>query len=144
MSILNKSLSQLLAEGVLSQSTIDSIAKKISRAAARAAKQVRRSQTRSAVNNVLCTLLSEPGAAVKHRTVWTAVGTSEFTREEVLNALRDIRDDGELQNIRTSGNNFQIFWARAEEAETPCFKPVAEVVNEVAECSIEHWVEVVK
>jgi hypothetical protein len=70
---------------------------------------------RTAVNE----LLVEPGAVTQHRAVWNKVGgPSKFDREVVLKAMNTLRDQGVINNHQTSGNNFQIYWKRADDIVT--------------------------
>tara|TARA_B100000287_G_scaffold299131_1_gene282359 strand:- start:336 stop:791 length:456 start_codon:yes stop_codon:yes gene_type:complete len=64
-------------------------------------------------------LLTEPGQLIKHRAVWEAMGRDEYTRNEVLVALRMLRATGFLKNIKKSNNNFQVFWALAQDEAEP-------------------------
>ena len=128
MNILNKTIQNLIDDGVLSLSQVNDLVKKNERAEVRKARSVRRSEVKSTVFAKIDELLSTtPDAAVKHRQVWEAVGRDAHTRDEVLSALRSLRDDGVLQNIRKSGNNFQVFWALEAQAETPVFGTVADI-----------------
>ncbi len=112
---LNLTVSQLISQGILTQDQLTQLINKKRRADERSAKQARKEETKSLVVEALSEILAEPGATVKHRTVWNYIGRSEFSREEVLNALQSLRSDGVLQNIRTSGNNFQVFWALVQQ-----------------------------
>ena len=38
------------------------------------------------------------------------VGVESITRTDVLDALRDLRDEGLVQSVRTSRNNFGVRW----------------------------------
>ena len=38
------------------------------------------------------------------------VGVTSVTRTDVLDALRDLREDGLVQSVRTSNNNFGVRW----------------------------------
>ena len=38
------------------------------------------------------------------------VGVTTITRTDVLDSLRDLRDDGRVQSVRTSRNNFGVRW----------------------------------
>ena len=68
-------------------------------------------------------LLTEPGQLIKHRAVWMAMGREDYTRDQVLLALRLLRDQGHIKNIKKSNNNFQVFWALAkDEVTTPNFE----------------------
>ena len=69
-----------------------------------------------AVLKAIDTTLTEPGQATQHRAVWNAVGREEFNREQVLTSLQLLRDQGVLRSFKASGTNFQVFWARNEEA----------------------------
>ena len=55
----------------------------------------------------------------KHRSVWEAIGRDDFTRDEVLQALKHHKEDGLVDQVRKGNNNFQVFWTRcgAESAE---------------------------
>lgn len=81
---------------------------------------------RTAVNE----LLVEPGAVTQHRPVWNKVGgPSKFDREVVLKAMNTLRDQGVINNHQTSGNNFQIYWKRADDIVTaPDFEINVDVV----------------
>lgn len=83
---------------------------------------------RTAVNE----LLVEPGAVTQHRAVWNKVGgPSKFDREVVLKAMNTLRDQGVINNHQTSGNNFQIYWKRADDIVTaPDFEVNIDNVND--------------
>ena len=51
-----------------------------------------------------------------HREIWNRVGRENFTRDEVLDSLRALRDEGVLRSVKLSGNNFQIGWKRGPAA----------------------------
>ena len=119
---LNLTVSQLISQGILTQEQLTQLINKKRRADERSAKQARKEETKSLVKEALSEILAEPGATVKHRTVWNFLGRSKFTRDEVLNALQSLRDDGVLQNIRTTGNNFHVFWALVEQPVSPGFE----------------------
>ena len=38
------------------------------------------------------------------------VGVESITRTDVLDSLRDLRDEGRVQSVRTSKNNFGVRW----------------------------------
>jgi|TARA_R110000824_G_C15077224_1_gene663983 hypothetical protein len=38
------------------------------------------------------------------------VGVESITRTDVLDSLRDLRDEGQVQSVRTSRNNFGVRW----------------------------------
>lgn len=130
MNILNKTIQELINENLITQAQVDELVRKNQRAALREARQIRRSEVKVTVTEKITELLSQPGATVKHRSVWEGVGREEYTRDEVLNALRSLRDDGVLQNIRTSGNNFQVFWALVSQPESPEFGTLDDVEGE--------------
>ena len=119
---LNLTVSQLISQGILTQEQLTQLINKKRRADERSAKQARKEETKSLVKEALSEILVEPGATVKHRTVWNYIGRTDYSRDEVLNALQSLRDDGVLQNIRTSGNNFQVFWALVEQPVSPGFE----------------------
>ena len=77
-----------------------------------------------AVREVIMNMLSEPGSVTQHRAVWNAVGGPDrFDRDTVLQALNALKAEGVLNHHRTSGNNFQIFWKRADDVvSTPDFE----------------------
>ena len=130
MNILNMTVQQLIDNGTFTRNQVDDLISRAARASARNARLVRRSLVKTTVSEKIMSILTEPGATVKHRGVWEAVGRSEFTRDEVLNALRSLRNDGVLQNIRTSGNNFQVFWALVDQPEAPSFETLEEIESE--------------
>jgi len=61
-----------------------------------------------------------------HREIWNRVGRDKFERDEVLDALRALREEGVLETIKLSGNNFQVFWRRG--AAAPAVAAPVEVV----------------
>ena len=87
---------------------------KAQRGAIKGDKLLRRRQIDIAVAEAASSLLDKPGTCVRHRDVWTKLGGPEnFSRDEVLDSLRRLRDDhGLLDNIKLSNNNFQILWVR--------------------------------
>lgn len=80
------------------------------RALKRESKRIRAAQVRGPVEAMVREMLAEADAHIQHRAVWVAVGREEFERDEVLVAMRTMRDEGLLETVNTSGNNFQIFW----------------------------------
>ena len=125
--ILNKTVQDLITAGIITQTQIEDLIKKSQRKAIHFAKKARAEVVTTAVSEKLAELLSQPGATVKNRKVWEGVGREEYTRDEVLNSLRSLRDEGVLQNIRTSGNNFQVFWAYVKQPEAAAFGTIDEV-----------------
>lgn len=87
---------------------------KAQRGAIKGDKLLRRRQIDIAVAEAASSLLDKPGTCVRHRDVWTKLGGPDnFSRDEVLDSLRRLRDDhGLLDNIKLSNNNFQILWVR--------------------------------
>jgi len=51
-----------------------------------------------------------------HREIWNRAGRDKFERDEVLDALRALREEGILETVKLSGNNFQVFWRRGAAA----------------------------
>jgi len=81
-----------------------------SRALSRQVKVTRAALVRGPVEAQVKEMLSEDGAHIQHRAVWVAVGRDEYTRDEVLTAMKAMRNEGLLETVNSSGNNFQIFW----------------------------------
>ncbi len=100
------------------------VSKKGARALARENKRARVAQVKDVVRDAALAILDTEGALTKHRAIWVAVGRQEHSRDEVLDAMRELRDDGVLESVKLSGNNFQIFWRRGPEA--PAVAPPAE------------------
>ena len=92
------------------------VTKKGARALTRENKRARVAQVKEAVREAALALLETEGAMTKHRSVWEAVGRQEHTRDEVLEAMRELKDEGVLSQVKLSNNNFQIFWTRGEGA----------------------------
>ena len=86
------------------------VSKKGARALARENKRARVAQVKDVVRDAALAILDTEGALTKHRSIWVAVGRQEHSRDEVLDAMRELRDDGVLESVKLSGNNFQIFW----------------------------------
>lgn len=124
---MNQTVTSMVEEGLLTFDQVADLIKKNTRAKSREAKKIRLGETKLKVSESLEVLLKEPGATVKHRTVWLSVGKEDFTRDEVLNALRSLRDEGVLQNIRTSNNNFQVFWAYVKQEKVQIFGSIQDV-----------------
>ena len=61
-------------------------------------------------------ILDTNEAMCNHRQIWNAVGRDKFSRDEVLDALRALREEGILETVKLSGNNFQVFWRRGAAA----------------------------
>ena len=65
-----------------------------------------------------------------HREIWNRAGRDNFTRDEVLDSLRVLRDEGVLRSVKLSGNNFQIVWKRGPAAPAVA-SPEFEAVDEI-------------
>lgn len=99
------------------------VTEKASRAIRRFEKEKKVSAATSEVRNVINEMLTEPGAVTQHRAVWNKVGRDAYERDTVLQALNNLKAEGLLENHRTSGNNFQVFWRRADDnVSTPMFE----------------------
>lgn len=61
-------------------------------------------------------ILDTNEAMCNHRQIWNAVGREKFEREDVLDSLRALREEGILDTVKLSGNNFQVFWKRGAAA----------------------------
>ena len=61
-------------------------------------------------------ILDTNEAMCNHRQIWNRVGRDKFERDEVLDALRALREEGILETVKLSGNNFQVFWRRGAAA----------------------------
>jgi len=85
----------------------------------KANKQAREHRLAVSVELKMTELLTEPGQLIKHRAVWEAMGRDDYTRNEVLIALRTLRSAGFLKNIKKSNNNFQVFWTLASDSAEP-------------------------
>lgn len=107
----DNTLSSLLAAGVLSQADVDKLQRKAVRLQKKAAKDARHETCIELVREAFTELTTE-GNPTQHRAVWNKVGRADFERDEVLNALKALRDSGEARTYKLSNNNFQIFWAQ--------------------------------
>jgi hypothetical protein len=106
-----------------------------SRALTRENKRARVAEVKGAVSEAALAILDTEGSLTKHRAIWEAVGRQEHSRDEVLDAMRELRDEGILASVKLSGNNFQIAWRRGTEA--PAVAPPAEFeVNEMDEVAV--------
>ena len=101
------------------------LTKKGARALARENKRARVAEVKDAVLSAAYEILDTQDAMTKHRAIWEKVGRDESTRDEVLDALRYLRDvDCVIESVKLSGNNFQVYWRRGQEA--PAVAPPAE------------------
>jgi hypothetical protein len=89
------------------------ISNKGNRAAAKSAKVARQVLCNDVVSAAFLELTAD-GAVTQHRPIWVAVGKSTWTRDEVLNSLKVLRDAAQARTFKLSNNNFQIFWAQPE------------------------------
>ena len=88
---------------------------KAARVLARFNKRTSQARCDSAVEKALDDILQEDGSTTQHRQVWVRVGQDNFSRDEVLTSLRNLRTEGLLRSFKSSINNFQVFWAKNEE-----------------------------
>lgn len=107
----DNTLSSLIAAGILSQADVDKLQRKALRLKSKEAKAARHETCISLVRDAFQELTVE-GNPTQHRAVWNKVGREAFQREEVLNALKALRDAGEARTYKLSNNNFQVFWAQ--------------------------------
>ena len=105
MSFNQNTIQSLVDAGVLTQSDVDKLQRKAVRIQAKAEKDARAETTLSLVR------VAE-GTPTQHRAVWNKVGRTDFERDEVLNALKSLRDSDEARTYKLSNNNFQVFWAQ--------------------------------
>jgi len=104
-------LLSLIHAGVITYKDAAKLKRKAVRIQAKRAKAARHETCISLVRDAFQELTAE-GAPTQHRAVWNKVGRLDFERDEVLNALKALRDAGEAQTYKLSNNNFQVFWAQ--------------------------------
>ena len=80
-------------------------------------------------------ILDTNEAMCNHRQDWNAVGREKFERDDVLDSLRALREEGILDTVKLSGNNFQVFWRRG--AAAALCGPVAPEAVAVADVVVE-------
>ena len=100
------------------------------RALKRHARQAALDASVPVVREAALEILDTADRLCNHRAIWNRVGRDKFERDEVLNALRALRDEGVLETVKLSGNNFQIMWRRgpgAPAVAAPEFVEVTEV-----------------
>ena len=126
-------LLSLIHAGVITYKDAAKLKRKAVRIQAKRAKAARHETTVDLVRAAFEELTAE-GNPTQHRAVWVKVGRDDFSRDEVLNALKSLRDSGEARTYKLSNNNFQIFWAQpvppvveAEEGEVAVIPGVDEV-----------------
>lgn len=124
---MNQTVVQMVEDGLLTFTQVQDLINKNKRSQKKLAKKDRRAKVKEVVSKKLEALLAKPGATVKHRTVWLSAGKKDYLRDEILDALRSLREDGILQNIKTSNNNFQVFWAYASQPESCMFGTLDDV-----------------
>jgi len=104
-------LLSLIHAGVITYKDAAALKRKALRIQKKAAKAARHETCIELVRDAFQELTSE-GSPTQHRAVWNKVGRLDFERDEVLNALKALRDAGEAQTYKLSNNNFQVFWAQ--------------------------------
>ena len=102
---------QLLDAKVIKAEDVDRFEKRLARLAKKEAKEARAAEVLTKVGDAFHELTKE-GNPTKHRAIWEKVGREAHSRDEVLDALRSLRDNGEARTYKLSNNNFQIFWAQ--------------------------------
>jgi len=103
------------------------------RALKRQARKAKLAATVPVVMEAALEILDTNEAMCNHRAIWNRVGRDKFKRDDVLDALRALREEGVLETIKLSGNNFQVFWRRG--AAAPAVAAPVEVV-EAAEAEV--------
>jgi len=121
-------LTELVTRGVLTAADADRSATKAARAAVRAAKKQRQAELTTSVAAFLGDFM-KPGVGYSVKPQGKSNGrailpwlqsTSDITRDECLNALRALRDMGELEtNQAHVRNNCQIRWFLSGTYEAP-------------------------
>ncbi len=118
MADFNKNtLSSLIAAGVITYKDAAKLKRKAIRLQVKAGKAARHETCIELVRDAFQELTAE-GSPTQHRAVWNKVGRLDFERDEVLNALKALRDAGEARTYKLSNNNFQVFWAQPVPAVT--------------------------
>ena len=110
-------LLSLIHAGVITYKDAAKLKRKAIRLQVKAGKAARHETCISLVRDAFQELTAE-GAPTQHRAVWNKVGRLDFERDEVLNALKALRDAGEARTYKLSNNNFQVFWAQPVPAVT--------------------------
>ena len=103
------------------------------RALKRQSRQAQQAAVVPVVMEAALEILDTNEAMCNHRAIWDRVGRDKFERDDVLDALRALREEGVLETIKMSGNNFQAFWRRG--AAAPAVAAQAAVV-EAAEAEV--------
>jgi hypothetical protein len=83
----------------------------------RAAARHEKTHRQAFVNGQVVQALAElpVGKPFRHRGLWLRMGQVDFTRSEVLNGLKAAREEGAVQSLKLSNNNFQIVWFTGDE-----------------------------
>ena len=89
---------------------------KAERAVKRHARKVALQKNIPVIAEAALQVLDTDDRMCNHREIWNRVGRDNFTRDEVLDSLRALRDEGVLRSVKLSGNNFQIVWKRGPAA----------------------------
>jgi len=97
------------------------------RALKRQSRQAQLAATVPVVMEAALEILDTAERMCNHREIWNRVGRDKFERDEVLDALRALREEGILETVKLSGNNFQVFWRRG--AAAPAVAAPAAVVE---------------
>lgn len=103
---------------------------KAERAVKRHARQVALQKNIPVIAEAALGVLDTDDRMCNHREIWNRVGRDNFTRDEVLDSLRVLRDEGVLRSVKLSGNNFQIVWKRGPAAPAVA-APEFEAVDEI-------------
>ena len=103
------------------------------RALKRQSRQAQQAAVVPVVMEAALEILDTNEAMCNHRAICDRVGRDKFERDDVLDALRALREEGVLETIKMSGNNFQVFWRRG--AAAPAVAAPAAVV-EAAEAEV--------
>ena len=86
------------------------------RALKRQSRKAKLAETVPVVMEAALEILDTAERMCNHREIWNRVGRDKFERDEVLDALRALREEGILETVKLSGNNFQVFWRRGAAA----------------------------
>ena len=106
---------------------------KAQRAVKRHARQAALDANIPVVAEAALSILNTDEAMCNHRQIWNAVGRDKFERDEVLDALRALREEGILETVKLSGNNFQVFWRRGAAAPAVVVPVMEAAEGDVAE-----------
>jgi predicted ATP-dependent serine protease len=91
--------------------------KKASRGENRSARKAAIETIRPQVTEAVATVAGGTDRNFRLDDVLKATGLDKAThRDNILQCLRDMREEGILESVKTSDNNFQIFWKLSAEA----------------------------